>query len=133
MEAIVFPDPIAAARAWLVARLGDVPVAQKMPATATDELVQLVRTGGQRVSLVIDRAQVTVTAWARTDIRSAELANLARAHLGAMQGATLVGATVYEVAEIGGPYSNPDPDSGQPRHTFTVAISVRGTATQQQP
>lgn len=126
MEAIVFPDPIVVARTWLVGRLTGIPVVQKMPATATDELIQLVRTGGQRAGLVIDRAQLTVTAWARTDIRSAELANLTRAHLGAMQGQVVGTATVYEVAEVGGPYSNPDPDSGQPRHTFTVAVSVRG-------
>lgn len=128
-EAILFPDPIIVCRDWLVPRLAPVMVAQKRPREIPPtEQVQLVRTGGARDHLVIDGGQVTVTCWAATDVRSAELANLARAHLGAMAGQTVGAAVVYAVVEVGGPYSNPDPDSWSPRHTFTVTVNVRGVA-----
>ena len=128
-EPILFPDPIVVARMWLAPLVAPVAVGQKRTRdNAPAEFVQLVRTGGQRAGLVIDGAQLTVTCWAATDIRSAELASIVRAHLGAMTGQTVGTATVYAVVETGGPYSNPDPDSGSPRHTFTVTVNVRGVA-----
>jgi len=126
-EPILFPDPIVVARMWLAPLVAPVAVGQKRARdNAPAEFVQLVRTGGLRVGLVIDGAQITVTCWAATDIRSAELASIVRAHLGAMTGEVVGTATVYAVVETGGPYSNPDPDSGSPRHTFTVTVNVRG-------
>ena len=128
-EPILFPDPIVVARTWLAPLVAPVTVGQKRTRdNAPAEFVQLVRTGGQRAGLVIDGAQITVTCWAATDIRSAELAAIVRAHLGAMTGEVVGAVTVYAVTETGGPYSIPDPDSGSPRHTFTVTVNVRGVA-----
>lgn len=128
VAAILFPDPIPTVRAWLAVKMPAVQVVQRRPAAAPVELVQVVRTGGQRAHLVADDAQLTVTCWAATDPASADLAARVRAWLLAMAGEKVGTVAVYRVAEVGGLYANPDPDSGSPRHTFTVAVQVRGAA-----
>lgn len=128
VAAILFPDPIPAVRTWLTSKIAGVQVVQRRPPSAPVELVQVVRTGGSRSHLVADGAQLTITCWAGTDPASADLAGRVRAWLLAMAGERVGTVGVYRVTEVGGLYSNPDPDSGSPRHTFTVAVDVRGVA-----
>lgn len=134
-ELIVFPDVLHIARTGLLARLGEVgyagvQVVETVPPEQTrpDRFVRLMRTGGARDDLVVDRAMLTIEAWARWPVESMALAQAARAVLNAMPGTVVAGVPVYNVVEFSGPAASPDPVSGTPRHTWTVEIAVRGTA-----
>ncbi|MDV6290327.1 hypothetical protein R2F25_30430 [Streptomyces sp. UP1A-1] len=88
--------------------------------------MRLERIGGTRVDLVTDRPRIDVHCWASTEAAAMDLAQLARALLFAMPGWR--GAVAYDVAEVGGPNTLPDPTSDQPRVVFAVEVSLRGRA-----
>ncbi|WP_166140845.1 hypothetical protein [Nocardioides ochotonae] len=126
-EAIVFPDP----EALLVTHLRDalgVRVVTRVPNPRPDRFVRVVRVGGNRRNLVTDSAMVVVEAWAPDDVAASELARLARAYVGALEGETVGGAFTRRVTEVAGPQNLPDPTSATPRYVFTVALDLRGDA-----
>ncbi|MFF2621244.1 hypothetical protein [Oerskovia jenensis] len=103
------------------------PVKQKVPAKRPKHWVQIVRTGGTVLHRVVDRAQLTVTAWDEDDEVEAErLANRCRE---ALLAATRVrpGKPRITKVEVLGYYYDPDPDSNAQRYTFTVIASVRAS------
>lgn len=125
---IGFPDGVAVVRAYLrdalVARGEDVPVGARVPNPRPARFVRLERIGGTRLDLVTDRPRIDVHCWASTEAAAMDLAQLARALLFAMPGWR--GAVAYDVAEVGGPNTLPDPESEQPRVVFAVEVSLRG-------
>lgn len=132
METIVFPDAVLAGvtvlRTGLTARGDGATVHREVPAVRPSRWVQVVSTGGQRMTLVSDAKQLTINAWADRADHASELAELCRGLLGAAVGAVVNGAPVYAAEEIGSPYDNPDPISGQQRATFSVRLHLRGVA-----
>lgn len=90
-------------------------------------LVIIERTGGAAQSVVTERANITVEAWAK-DWRTAQgLAQRARQALHNLPGETVAGLTFYRCEEFAGPGRLIDPTTGFPRFTFTVSLTVRCT------
>lgn len=124
-EVIVFPDveqlvidgiaPELAARGWVV------PVTTRTPNPRPAEYVRVIRTGGVRVNLVLERAQITVEAFAEREARAERLAALVRGILPTLEAA-------YDVDEFSAPGNLPDPTTAQHRYTATYGVLVRGAA-----
>jgi hypothetical protein len=127
VETILFPTVETVLVGWLPELLG-VPVATDVPTSRPARWVRVIRTGGPRRGVVLDEAQVTVEAWGTSTEDAAQLAQLARAHIHAMQGRIFAGVLVVRVTAFGGPAWLPDPTSKQHRYTWTEQITVRGTA-----
>ena len=129
-EVIVFPDIVMALCTWLrtelAARGPAIPVGTDVPKPRPDKFVTLRRVGGVTRNLVTDSATVSFEAWAPAEEDAHDLAQLVRALVLASPRSTSL--TVYRVDEFAGPASLPDPDSDQPRFTFTAAVSYRGAA-----
>lgn len=131
-ELVVFPDITAAVidfvRAQLVAAGSSAPVTMRVPNPRPGAFVTIQRVGGVRRNLVVDEATLTVEAWGSTEPAAHDLAQLARAAVHAAVGQVTSAGTIYRTGEFAGPASLPDPDSDQPRYTFTVTVAARGTA-----
>jgi hypothetical protein len=130
-DLFVFPDVEALVKARLDSELPsywfeDVTVDTVIPNPRPDVLIVVRRTGGPRLNLVADGAQLTVEAWHPADSDAQTLAQICRALIEAMQGQRLDDTTVYTVTELAGPQNLPDPLSEHPRYTFSVQIAVRG-------
>ncbi|MCT9142945.1 hypothetical protein [Streptomyces violarus] len=127
---IGFPDGVAVVRAYLreqlVARGVDVPVGTRVPDRRPSRFVRLERVGGTRLDLVTDRPRIDVHCWGDSEESATDLASLARSLLLSMPGWR--GAVAYDVVEVGGPNTLPDPTSEQPRVVFAVEVSLRGKA-----
>lgn len=125
---IGFPDGVAVVRAYLrdalAARGETAPVGTRVPNPRPSRFIRLERVGGTRLDVITDRPRIDVQCWAEDEEAAADLAKLARALLFAMPGWR--GATAYDVAEVAGPNTLPDPESGQPRVVFAVEVSLRG-------
>ncbi|MEU3289895.1 hypothetical protein [Streptomyces longwoodensis] len=123
-----FPDAVAVVatylREQLVDRGDDVPVGTRVPSRRPARFVRLERIGGTRLDRVTDRPRIDVHCWADSEEAAADLAGVVRALLFAMPGWR--GAVAYDVAEVGGPNTLPDPESEQPRVVFAVEVSLRG-------
>lgn len=126
-EPILFPDAVALAVTFLAGLLGE-HVGQDVPPdhTIDDTCVTVLRTGGPRRNLVTDDAQLTIETWAPTSTEAHDLAQLTRAHMLSLAGEVIDGVAVYRVGELAGPQNLPDPESDQPRYTFSVSVAVRG-------
>lgn len=127
MQPILFPAVDSTLVAALGAVLAPVPVSTKVPNPRPVTFVIVRRVGGTRAGLVADEALITVEAWADTDPAAHDLAQIARARLGALEGTVAGGVTIYRVGESSGPQDLPDPDSNQSRYTQTFTVTVRGT------
>lgn len=127
-----FPDAVAVVNTYLRAAL----VAAGRPAAVTGtvpnpipaELVAVSRTGGPKVSPVVDGSQITVDCWSTTPTAAMSLAELARQLIDHAQGTVQSGVPIHRVVDIGGPNDLPDPVSGKPRASFTVQVQIRGVA-----
>lgn len=122
---VVFPDATDVVRTLLDTALTP-PVRSKVPNPRPAEFVTVRRTGGVRRDLVADNAQVTVESWGATEEDAHDLAQLARAHIGAAPGSVVNGVSIYRVTEQAAPGILPDPLSDQPRYTQTFIIALRG-------
>lgn len=125
MEPILFPDAIETVIDYL-GPLVDEPVRSTVPNPRPDAFYTVTRTGGPRRNLVTDEPQITVESWAQSDAEAQDMAQIARAYLGAAVGAVVNGAQVYRVDELSGPGNLPDPLSEQPRYSQSFAIAIRG-------
>lgn len=125
--ALLFPDAVAAVIGHLDAAL-DVPVSHSVPSPRPASFATVQRTGGTAAThRITEDAQITVEAWAATHPAASDLAQLARYHIQTMQDTTTAsGVRVYRIRDLTGPADLPDPESEQPRHTFTVLIQIRG-------
>lgn len=116
------PDVEALMIAFLKPVIAPVKVATKVPSTRPASFVRVYRTGGSAVNRILEEAQITVDAWAATEVAAFELASSCREALlnDASRMPLVRGAT-----ETGGLYFSPDPDTNTPRYRFTVALRVR--------
>lgn len=131
IEVITFPDVEAAAQDYLrseLATVGDTAqVVTEIPKPRPARMVKLIRTGGARVNLVLEDAQLTVECWDARRDGAHDLAQIVRGLLWAMPD-RYPAVTTYRVQELGGIAELPDPDTANPRYTFTVIITTRGSA-----
>jgi hypothetical protein len=129
-EVLVTPDAEAAAVAFLRAGLGVLAdrVATKVPATMPAKMVRVSLTGGSRLNVATDTAQLTVECWAPDEPTASLLARTAQALMFSAAG-TLAGYVwVRKVESVGGVQFFPDPDTAKPRYIFTVSWHVRPAA-----
>lgn len=110
---------------YLRAGLGDgTPVQTKVPNPRPAAFVRAWRTGGPAQNRTVETPQVTVQAWAGTDVAALDLAGRSRTLLLAAASRAAL-PLVRRVQELGGLYFDPDPTSEMPRYTFTVQLTVR--------
>lgn len=132
-EVIVFPDAEALIVSYLNAELAGLGesarASTKVPKTKPGSFVRVLRTGGV-ADFVIDRAQLTVEAWAVDAPTAMSLMQVVRGLMHAVDRVTYDGRTyqLYEPQEFSGPANRPDPDSGWERYTETFSVGIRGTA-----
>lgn len=130
--AVSFPDAAALVldelRAALPAIVGrPVPVGNRVPSPRPERFVVARRMGGTRETLITEVAHLAVECWATSAQDADDLAQAARTVIFAMAHRVIAGVRVYRVEDIGGPADVPDPLSDQPRYSFAVAVTVRGT------
>ena len=127
-EVIVFPDAVALVVDVLADEVGG-HVGNVVPSPRPTQFVVVRRVGGTRRNLVADNATLTVECWAERPEYAHDLAQYCRAVIHTMPGQTFDGVAVYKVAELAGPADLPDPVSDQPRYSFTVSVTVRGSVS----
>ena len=129
-EVLVTPDVEAAAVSFLRAGLGSLTdkVATKVPATMPNRMVRVSLTGGTRLNVASDTAQLTVECWAGDEPTTSNLARTAQAHMFSAAWTTAGGVFVRRVESVGGVQFFPDPDTGKPRYQLTVRWHVRPAA-----
>lgn len=131
---VFFSDTVTVVRTLLLDGLddhgyGSVAVVSRVPNPRPTSFLRVFRTGGPRMNLVADDAQVTVEAWASTDTAAHDLLQAARGLIVAARGTVVDGTTVYRVAEVSGPAWLPDPLSDQSRYTQTFTVATRGVGS----
>ena len=126
-EMLVTPDAEAAAVTFLRSKLGALAdkVATKVPATMPNKMVRVSLTGGARVNIASDTAQLTIECWAPDDPTASNLARTTQALMFSAAWATAGGVFVRRVDSVGGVQFFPDPDTAKPRYQFTVRWHVR--------
>lgn len=129
-EVLVSPDVEGVAVTWLRAGLGVLAakVATAVPATMPVSMVRVVLTGGDRLGVAADVAQLTVECWAADGPAASDLARRAQALMFAAQATEVAGVFVRRVDSVGGVQSLPDPDTNKPRYIFTVRWFFRPAA-----
>lgn len=105
----------------------DVPVRSLVPSPRPEMFVRVRRVGGVAEGLVLDGALVAVECYATGEDDAQDLAQVCRAILLA-SGGVHDAHQVVAVREASGPVPLPDPDSSQPRYTFTHQVWTRGTS-----
>lgn len=102
----------------------------KVPKTRPDRFVKILRVGGTQKSLVQDTPTLAVESWSTNVIEAANIAQLVRGLLHAIDTVTYQTVTYqfYRPQEFSGPANLPDPDSAQERYTQTFSVGVRGSA-----
>lgn len=133
---VVFPDATAVSITYVKAKLTAVGsaalVKPRRPSnwngTNPAELVTIHRSGGVRMNLVTDEAQLTISSYAPTEEEAHDLAQYVRAFLLGMTGHTASGTTVYRVQEFSGPALLPDPTADCPRYFQQMSVAMRGTS-----
>lgn len=127
---VEFPDGVDIVRRYLrdaLAARGEVlPVVTRVPATRPPRFVRVERVGGSRLDRVTDRPRLDIHVWGPDEGTVADLVKVVRALVFAIPGWR--GAVAYDVIDVGGPNSAPDPVSGQERASFAVEVSLRGKA-----
>ncbi|WP_327725725.1 hypothetical protein [Streptomyces europaeiscabiei] len=125
---VEFPDAAAVVRSYLQAALAahgtPVPVRTRVPDERPERFIRIERVGGTLLDRVTDRPRLAFEVWAPSEEETADLTKVARALVHAIPGWR--GAVAYDVVDVGGPNTAPDPISGQERGTFAVEVSLRG-------
>jgi hypothetical protein len=126
-ELLVTPDVELAAVTFLRSGLGSLAdkVATKVPSTMPNRMVRVSLTGGSRLNVAADTAQLTVECWGADEPSTSNLARRAQALMFSAAGETAGGLFVRKVESVGGVQFFPDPDTAKPRYQFTVRWHVR--------
>ena len=133
-QPVFFSDVVTALRSMLLDDLPDwgysgIPVVSMVPNPRPAMFVRLFRTGGPRLNMVADDAQITVESWANEDTDAHDLAQAVRGLIYATRGTSTGGLSIYRVQEFAGPGWLPDSFSDQPRFTQTFSVAARGVAS----
>lgn len=123
---VVFPDAVLVTIQYLRGAFPDAAVYSRVPDPRPAEFIRIERLGGLRRSLILDRPRIDVECWSDSEGGAADLCASVRAYVLAMAGKRGE-TTVYDVTEVSGPMWLPDSVSGQPRYSFAVEFSTRGT------
>lgn len=124
---VIFPDATQVVIDYLRSRMSGVLIYSRVPFESRPaEFVRVERLGGMRSTLVTDRPRMDIECWSDTEEGAESLAARVRAYALSMAGSR-GGTTVYRVYEVSGPMWLPDHDSGQPRYSFAIEFSTRGT------
>lgn len=123
---VVFPDAVLVMVLYIRQSLPDVAVYSRVPDPRPKTFVRVERLGGIRRNLFLDRPRIDVECWSDSEESAEDLGSRVRAYVLAMAGKR-GDTTVYAVAEVSGPMWLPDSASGQPRYSFAVEFSTRGT------
>lgn len=125
---MAFEDPEAVVISYLngalVAAADPARASTRVPTTRPASLVRVMLTGMVRRSTSHRDAQVTVECWATDGVAAARLADKVYDWLADLD----VGSSHVPQGPdgwVGGPYSQPDPDSGTPRYVMTVILRQR--------
>jgi hypothetical protein len=125
---VEFPDAVDVVCSYLREALVEhgvaVPVVTRVPSIRPPRFVRIERIGGSRLDRVTDRPRIDVECWGPDEGAVADLVKIARALVFAIPGWR--GAVAYDVVDVGGPNTSPDPVSGQERSSFAVEVSLRG-------
>jgi hypothetical protein len=121
---LVAPDTVGLVIGWLSGLMTE-PVSSSVPNPRPDAFLVVKNLGGPGRSVISDRPTISVEAWSDTARNALLLAQQARGHLWDMASRVIGSQTVYSVTDIGSPGDLPDPDSAQPRATFTVEVRLR--------
>lgn len=128
-EVLVTPDIESAAVSFLATKLGvTVKVATKVPSTMPERMVRVSLTGGSRLDVASDVAQLTVECWAPDGVSASSIARTSYAHMLSASGSTAGGVFIRKAETVGGVQFFPDPDITKPRYQFTVRWHVRPAA-----
>jgi hypothetical protein len=120
---VLFPDAELIAVTYLKSALAPVPVHVRVPTTRPPKFVTVRRAGGISTGLV-DLPRLDIFCWAKTDEEAKDLAQLAKARLGAIRGMRS-GFLVTRVTDFAGLAPAPD-QSEQPRWLFSIEMTVKG-------
>lgn len=127
-----FPDPegvvVAYLNAWFASLGRSTRAATYVPTPRPVEFVRVILTGAVRESVSHRAAQVTVECWAGSGPAAAALADDVYDALAALD---VGGSHVPQGPDgwVGGPYSQPDPDTGSPRYVMTAILRQRQEPT----
>ncbi len=93
--------------------------------TREDEprFILLIGLGSTRNGPATEQSMITFLCSAPTKAEAEHLARDVRADIHALS--ELAGRPVYEIQDVGGPASDPDPDSGAPAYRYTALITTR--------
>lgn len=133
-QVVIPPDTVALICDYLRDELDgrgytDIHVGARVPDDRPTRFVRVRRTGGTKLNLVVDDAQLSVETWGETEAAAHDLAQLCRGLIHAADSTELAGTQVYRIAEVAGPADLPDPLSNQPRFSATYLVAVRCTTT----
>lgn len=120
MEAVQFRDAEAVVRLYLLNYMPDVKMGTRLPEQMPARFLKIIRTGGARETMISDRAQITLEAYAEKETDALALLSTARAWLNAADG------IVFGVEELSGPGNLPDPATSNTRYTMNVLARIRG-------
>jgi hypothetical protein len=125
---VIMPDAVGLLLPSLRSALPGATVAARVPNPLEPPLLVVRRTGGPRIDLVRDGAQITLEAYGASTASASDLIERARAHIHALTGSTLGGVAVYRATEFAGPGNFPDPLTDLARFTLTLQVALRGTS-----
>lgn len=127
-EVVAPPDVetmfVAYLRAQFASRDETARVGSRVPTVRPDRTVRVSLIDTARHTLTHFYSRLLVECWDETEPAAADLARLAYALTGALEGETSGSVYVAEVVTVGGPANFPD-DVG-PRYQYTVDLLVRG-------
>lgn len=120
-EAVQFRDAEQEVREYLLPYLAGIGISSRVPNPRPAVWLRVMRTGGPRETMVSDRPQITLEAWADNEDDAIDLLSVARAWLNRADG------RIFGVVEASGPGNLPDPTTAQIRYTMSVWVRIRGT------
>jgi len=98
--------------------------------------IQVRKTGGTTVDPAVDMAQLTVHVWGESTDDEQPTERLASKAVVWLRLADRAGFLDYvpmrNLRVLSTPYANPDPLTGRARYTFTIAVDLRGTPTNEE-
>ena len=99
-------------------------VSTRIPNPRPDRHVKVTRAGGNRANLVQERPLLIIECWAPDSVAAFNLAADAWQVLDGAEDATVNGVTFGSMS-LASPINQPDPDTTNPRYTFTAQPFAR--------